>query len=141
MPARRGGSFEQLEGLIVELLPQLGQRTPSTVESPGDGRSWSGTGAKVRGRSDRAHRIGHRGQGPSPGSALGHCDLTEREDERLATEQDVYASIGPWIPPDLREDAGEVEAALAGRLLALIELGDAGPGWRRCCTESGVTPE
>ncbi|MBI3630414.1 MAG: DNA polymerase/3'-5' exonuclease PolX [Candidatus Rokubacteria bacterium] len=42
-----------------------------------------------------------------------------------ATEEEVYAAVGlPWIPPELREDAGEVEAALAGRLPTLIELGD-----------------
>jgi DNA polymerase (family 10) len=42
-----------------------------------------------------------------------------------ATEEEVYAAIGlPWIPPELREDAGEVEAALARRLPGLITLGD-----------------
>src|SRR5262249_60902450 len=41
------------------------------------------------------------------------------------TEEDVYASIGlPWIPPELREDAGEVEAALRSALPRLIEQGD-----------------
>jgi DNA polymerase (family 10) len=42
-----------------------------------------------------------------------------------ATEEEVYAAIGlPWIPPELREDAGEVEAAVKGRLPALVTLGD-----------------
>ena len=42
-----------------------------------------------------------------------------------ATEEEVYAAIGlPWIPPELREDAGEVEAALKGKLPALVEAGD-----------------
>jgi DNA polymerase (family 10) len=42
-----------------------------------------------------------------------------------ATEEEVYAAIGlPWIPPELREDAGEVEAARAGRLPALVTLDD-----------------
>jgi DNA polymerase (family 10) len=41
------------------------------------------------------------------------------------TEEEVYAAIGlPWIPPELREDAGEVEAALGGTLPRLVELGD-----------------
>jgi DNA polymerase (family 10) len=41
------------------------------------------------------------------------------------TEEEVYRAIGlPWIPPELREDAGEVEAALAGKLPELIEVGD-----------------
>lgn len=41
------------------------------------------------------------------------------------TEQAVYAALGvPWIPPELREDRGEVQAALAGKLPQLIEVGD-----------------
>ncbi|HSF07543.1 MAG TPA: DNA polymerase/3'-5' exonuclease PolX, partial [Methylomirabilota bacterium] len=38
-----------------------------------------------------------------------------------ATEEDVYAAVGlAWIPPELREDAGEIEAARAGRLPELV---------------------
>ncbi|MBC8163608.1 MAG: DNA polymerase/3'-5' exonuclease PolX, partial [Roseiflexaceae bacterium] len=41
-----------------------------------------------------------------------------------ASEQDVYAKVGlPWIPPELREGAGEFEAAQAGHLPTLVELG------------------
>ena len=46
---------------------------------------------------------------------------------RLAgrTEEEVYAAIGlPWIPPELREDTGEVEAALRDRLPDLVTLDD-----------------
>lgn len=40
-------------------------------------------------------------------------------------EADVYASVGlPWIPPELREDRGEIEAALRGPLPRLIETAD-----------------
>ncbi len=42
-----------------------------------------------------------------------------------ATEREVYAALGlPWIPPELREDRGEVQAARAGKLPKLIEVGD-----------------
>ncbi len=42
-----------------------------------------------------------------------------------ATEEEVYADLGlPWIPPELREDHGEVQAAKAGKLPKLIELAD-----------------
>jgi DNA polymerase (family 10) len=38
-----------------------------------------------------------------------------------ASEEEVYATLGlPWIPPELREDRGEVQAALAGELPDLI---------------------
>ncbi len=42
-----------------------------------------------------------------------------------ATEEEVYARLGlPFIPPCLREDRGEIEAALAGRLPSLVQLDD-----------------
>ena len=46
------------------------------------------------------------------------------------TEEEVYASVGlPFIHPELREDRGEIEAALHGKLPKLVEydeiLGDA----------------
>ena len=41
------------------------------------------------------------------------------------TEEEVYGKLGmPWIPPELREDRGEIEAALQGRLPDLIGYGD-----------------
>lgn len=41
------------------------------------------------------------------------------------TETDAYAFLGlPFIEPELREDAGEIEAALAGTLPRLIVQGD-----------------
>ncbi len=48
-------------------------------------------------------------------------------EERVAgeTEEEVYAKLGlPWIPPELRENCGEIEAALEGRLPKLVELAD-----------------
>ncbi len=42
-----------------------------------------------------------------------------------STEQEVYKALGlPWIPPELREDRGEVQAAKAGKLPKLIEVKD-----------------
>jgi DNA polymerase (family 10) len=41
------------------------------------------------------------------------------------TEESVYAAVGlPWIPPELRENRGEFEAARKGRLPKLVELHD-----------------
>lgn len=41
------------------------------------------------------------------------------------TEESVFAAVQlPWIPPELREDQGEVEAAHAGRLPALVSRQD-----------------
>jgi DNA polymerase (family X) len=42
-----------------------------------------------------------------------------------ATEDEVYATIGlPWIPPELRENQGEIEAAREGRLPTLVTVDD-----------------
>lgn len=51
----------------------------------------------------------------------------EEEGEFIAgrEEADVYATVGlAWIPPELREDRGEIEAAAAGRLPHLIRVQD-----------------
>lgn len=41
------------------------------------------------------------------------------------TEEDVYAAVGlPWIPPELRENRGEIEAADQGHVPKLIEVAD-----------------
>lgn len=42
-----------------------------------------------------------------------------------ATEEQAYEILGlPWIPPEIREDRGEIRAALAGELPQLIHLSD-----------------
>jgi len=41
------------------------------------------------------------------------------------TERSMYKRLGyPWIPPELRENMGELEAAREGRLPELVELSD-----------------
>jgi DNA polymerase (family X) len=41
------------------------------------------------------------------------------------TEEDVFKAVGlPWIPPELRENRGEIGAARAGTLPRLVELAD-----------------
>jgi DNA polymerase (family X) len=44
---------------------------------------------------------------------------------RMETEEDLYAFLGyEWIPPELRENSGELEAARAGTLPALVQRSD-----------------
>ena len=50
-----------------------------------------------------------------------------RDDTYIAgkTEEEVFAAINlPWIPPELREDNGEIEAAESGTLPVLVEACD-----------------
>ena len=47
------------------------------------------------------------------------------ETVRCASEEEVYATLGyEWVPPEMREGRGELEAARAGSLPRLIEEGD-----------------
>jgi DNA polymerase (family 10) len=51
----------------------------------------------------------------------------EKTNRRVAgaTEEDVYRAVGlPLVPPEIREDGGEIEAALENRLPELVRLND-----------------
>ncbi|MGR7002147.1 hypothetical protein ACU686_35910 [Yinghuangia aomiensis] len=49
----------------------------------------------------------------------------KRQNAGLRTEEEVYARLGlPWIPPPLREDRGEIEAAQRGELPDLVTEAD-----------------
>ncbi|MEZ4238243.1 MAG: DNA polymerase/3'-5' exonuclease PolX [Myxococcota bacterium] len=55
--------------------------------------------------------------------ALAHADTEEVIASR--TEGEIYAALGlPLIPPPMREDTGEVEAARAGTLPRALEAGE-----------------
>ena len=73
-----------------------------------------------------------------------------------ATEEEIYGALGlDWIPPELRENSGEIEAAAEHRLPKLVELErharrsahaydgerrprDAGRRWRRRRASGGL---
>ncbi len=55
----------------------------------------------------------------------GDGSLDSAREILCATEEEVYAAVGlPWIPPEIREDWGEIEAAQAGKLPNLINIED-----------------
>jgi DNA polymerase (family 10) len=74
------------------------------------------------------HNIAIRDRGKRVGLRINEYGVyREPEGERLggATEQEVFAAVAlPWIPPELREDRGEIEAAERGALPRLIEQDD-----------------
>jgi DNA polymerase (family 10) len=58
-------------------------------------------------------------------SEYGILDDATGETHRCATEEEVYARLGlPWIPPELREDRGELQLRSADDVPELIEQGD-----------------
>ncbi|HUJ49546.1 MAG TPA: DNA polymerase/3'-5' exonuclease PolX [Bryobacteraceae bacterium] len=76
----------------------------------------------------KEHNIVLRSRALKLGLTLNEYGLFRLEDEqRVAgeTEEQVYGKLGlAWIPPELRENCGEIEAALERRLPKLIELAD-----------------
>ncbi len=76
----------------------------------------------------RRKRAGHEGEAADGGPAEGPvADRDPWAGELVAgrEEKQVYRALGlPWIPPELREDRGEIAAAEAGELPELIEAGD-----------------
>jgi DNA polymerase (family X) len=71
------------------------------------------------------HNVAIRMRAVRMGLKLSEYGLFRIEDDsRVAgeTEAGVYEALGmPWIAPELRENTGEIEAALEGRLPELIE--------------------
>ncbi len=76
----------------------------------------------------KAHNIRTRTIAVHLGLKLSEYGLFETEGgKRVASrsEEEVYARLGlPWIPPTLREDRGEIEAALRGELPEGVAEGD-----------------
>ncbi|MBX6773408.1 MAG: DNA polymerase/3'-5' exonuclease PolX [Chloroflexi bacterium] len=89
-------------------------------------RSWGAalqyfTGSKL-------HNIALRDLAISRGLKLNEYGVfDEQTGRRLAgeTEEEVYHALGlDWMPPELREDRGEIQAALDHHLPILVERGD-----------------
>ncbi|MBI5943815.1 MAG: DNA polymerase/3'-5' exonuclease PolX [Chloroflexi bacterium] len=72
------------------------------------------------------HNVQLRQIALAQGLSLSEHSFTKGKKEIFcATEAEVYETLGlPWIPPELREDRGEVAAAKANKLPKLIELKD-----------------
>lgn len=74
------------------------------------------------------HNIRTREIAVRKGLKLSEYGLFDAETDELIvseTEEEVYERLGlPWISPPLREDGGEIEAALRGELPRLVELDD-----------------
>jgi DNA polymerase (family 10) len=74
----------------------------------------------------KAHNIRIREMGVKLGLKINEYGVF-RGEKKIGgkTEEEVYQAVGlPYIPPELREDRGEIEAALVGNLPRLVELKD-----------------
>ncbi len=71
------------------------------------------------------HNVRLREIAQKKGFSLSEHNLTRNEDQtnlNFSREEELYSALGlPWIPPELREDRGEIEAAEQNQLPALIQ--------------------
>lgn len=76
----------------------------------------------------KMHNVSIRQRALKRGYTLSEYALARVEDGSFvagATEEEIYAALGlDWIPPELRENYGEIEAAEQHRLPVLIEESD-----------------
>ena len=77
----------------------------------------------------QAHNIALRERAVKNGINISEYGLkrigTDEDYEPVATEEEFYARLDlPYIPPELREDAGEIQAAEKGALPNLVEVSD-----------------
>ena len=103
-------SVELKDGLNIQLWVQPPERFGTLLQF-------------VSGSKD--HNVRLRELAQKKKLSLSEQAITDSEglERRYAAEEEVYAALGlPWIPPELREDRGEIQAALAGRLPQLVEV-------------------
>jgi len=73
------------------------------------------------------HNIALRNLAIEKGWKLNEYGLFDKLGKRVAgkTEEEVYEKLGlQYVPPELRENRGEVEAAMEGKLPDLVEMDD-----------------
>ncbi len=75
----------------------------------------------------KEHSVALRARAQRMGLTLNEYALARidtKEPVARETEEEIYQALGlAWIPPELRENQGEIEAAEAGKLPKLVELG------------------
>lgn len=105
-------SVELTDGLRMQLWCQPPERFGSLLQFV--------TGSK-------AHNVRLREYARKVGFSLSERGFLDAQgvEHLCRTEEDVYEKLGfPWIPPELREDRGEIQAAVEKRLPNLIRFED-----------------
>jgi DNA polymerase (family 10) len=76
----------------------------------------------------KAHNVALRQRALKMGYTLSEWALARLDDNATvaaATEEEIYTALGmDWMPPEMRENLGEIEAAARHALPRLIELAD-----------------
>ncbi len=75
----------------------------------------------------KEHNIKLRELASRSGMTINEYGIFSKDGRRLGgeREEDVYRILGlPWIPPELREDRGEIELAVENRIPELVNIDD-----------------
>ena len=131
-PAALSKAFAELDSMdSVSTSGEAGAKAITHSGPPGGSQDRAGGG--LRQPAPALHRLGKhnealRTEAVRRGlhvSEYGIADDESGGSEAFATEEEVYERLGmQYIPPELRENRGELEAAREGRLPKLIELDD-----------------
>ncbi len=86
---------------------------------------------------DRGLSLSEWGLVPSAGEGTARDKASRSEGVAAGDEKAIFAALGlSFIPPELREGMGEIEAAEKGRIPRLVELGDLRGSFHNHTTES-----
>ena len=89
----------------------------------------------------KEHNVAMRHRALSRGLSMSEWGFKSVDEKTLApgaqNEEEVFRALGlPWIPPELREGNGEIDAAEGGKLPKLIQLTDLRGAFHNHTTES-----
>jgi DNA polymerase (family 10) len=118
-----------------ERIIERGERTSSIIVSSGKQidlmvESPKGFGALLQHfTGSKAHNVHLREYALSKGLSLSDYGIRKRGSDDaytlFKTEEEFYKYIGlQWVPPEMREDTGEIELALKNQLPKILELSD-----------------
>jgi len=129
-----GEAIEKFTGYrLVEEVLARGETKASVKLRGGVQADLRLVGADSRGAAmqyftgSKAHNIALRDRAVRQGLKLNEYGLFDADGNRKAgrTEEEVYRALGlAWVPPELREDRGEIEAAVHDRLPRLVDVAD-----------------
>lgn len=120
----------------TERIMEKGTRTAAILTSGGRQidlmvESLEGFGALLQHfTGSKDHNVHLREIALSKGYSLSDYGMKKKNDEsgkirKFKTEEELYKTLGlDWIPPEIREDKGEIELAKLKKLPRLIELSD-----------------
>jgi DNA polymerase (family 10) len=120
-------SFPQLKKVlatgenVTRFMHSLGRQVDVKVQSP---KEWGSTLQHYTG--SKLHNIHLRTLAQRKDWSLSEYGIKKNSKlEQFRSEKEFYRALGlELIPPELREDAGEIEAAANGKLPNLIDLND-----------------